>query len=381
MSGPPPPPRGKAPATKFAPLVQGPAIGQVTLKPTQRVEKPTALSLAEGLAAEKAGQEAADIINSKVRGADIEQWYDALKDVTYETVFLPITIEEGKAMVEIYDSKDTGASVSPQLNETIRAMTSKLQTVMNKYESGCFIKLSSRSAKDSSISSDRTKNIFRKLINEVPNPTLNDKLIAINRAHILALQLTDAKEVVDMFLGSERINSDLKLALDYSHNWTQDFVIREFVPVPIEFEFRAFVVNNQLRGMCQYYHYMYFPRLVDNKVLIDQLVHKKFEEIKDLVPIPDKTYVIDWAVDLDRQKVYIIELNPFGDYEGMGTSPSMFKLHEHQMDRAGPDRNIFFGDGEYEFRIETEASDVEAMTKLLCPEWKQLFAETFGSTF
>jgi hypothetical protein len=32
------------------------------------------------------------------------------------------------------------------------------------------------------------------------NPTLNDKLIAINRAHILGLQLTDAKEVCFSFL-------------------------------------------------------------------------------------------------------------------------------------------------------------------------------------
>lgn len=169
--GPPPPPKGKAPVTKFVPLAQGPAIGQVTLKPTQQTEKPKSLSLAEGLAAEKAGQEAADIINAKVRGADIEQWYEALKAVTYETVFLPITLEEGKAMVwflhfqaskkvqvEIYDAKDTGHV--PQQTQIIQEMTAKLQAVMNKYPLGCFIKLSSRSAKDSSVSSDRTKNVI-----------------------------------------------------------------------------------------------------------------------------------------------------------------------------------------------------------------------------
>lgn len=174
---------------------------------------------------------------------------------------------------------------------------------------------------------------------------------------------------------------------------------RKFVPVPIEYEFRAFVVNNKLRAMCQYYHYLFFPKLVQNKDKIDQLVHEKFEELKDVVPIPDKTYVrptqhhsscsarlfislhkvIDWAVDLDNGKTYIIELNPFGDYEGMGTSPSMFKLHISNMDRRGPERDLFFGDGKYEFRIETEEGDPAQMNHLLCDDWKHLFAECFGS--
>lgn len=57
--------------------------------------------------------------------------------------------------------------------------------------------------------------------------------------------------------------------------------------------------------------------------------------MKDRVPINDKTYVVDWAVDLNSDKVYIIEINPFGDYEGMGTSPAMFNLHinDGKMDR------------------------------------------------
>lgn len=68
--------------------------------------------------------------------------------------------------------------------------------------------------------------IFAELLSKIEKPTLNDKLVAINRAHILALRLTDAKEVLNMFLSSERINSDLELALEYPDNWTQDFVVR-----------------------------------------------------------------------------------------------------------------------------------------------------------
>lgn len=105
-----------------------------------------------------------------------------------------------------------------------------------------------------------------------------------------------------MFLTSERINSDLKLAMDYVENWSQHFIVRfpsflyllficfyfflffgrfvletilfsfkgffsidfdrEFIAIPIEYEFRAFIVDNKFKAMCQYYHYIFFPTLV-----------------------------------------------------------------------------------------------------------------------
>jgi len=149
------------------------------------------------------------------------------------------------------------------------------------------------------------------------------------------------------------------------------------IEIPIEFEFRAFIVDNKFRAMCQYYHYIFFPSLVENKDKINELVLQKWNEIKDLVPMNPKTYVADFAVDLDNKKVYIIELNPFGDYEGMGTSPSMFALHSHLMDRQGPDRDLFFGNKDYEFRIETQMHPDEELNSLTCAAWKKLFKETF----
>jgi len=196
---------------------------------------------------------------------------------------------------------------------------------------------------------------------------MNDKLVAINRAHILALCLTSAKSVLEMFLESERINSDLDLALSFKHQWSQHFIVRKFVKIPIEYEFRAFIVDNELKAMCQYYHYIFFPTLVQNKDRIEKLILTKFDEIKSKVPFIEKTYVVDWAVDLDNNRVYTIELNPFGDYEGMGTSPCMFKLHKDivTMDRLGPDRQLFFGPTNFEFRIEEKERSTEELVTLL----------------
>jgi hypothetical protein len=352
-------------------------FSKVKLKQTKVVEKKVDYAdMAKQLEIQK---QQLNYLSEKVREADLEQWYDALKNFTYETQFVEITLEEGKAMHDLYEARMTGKNLEKE-ELIIEKVIQKLQATMDKFPDGSFVKLSSRSAKDASVASKRTIAIFKELLEKIENPTMNQKLIAINRAHILALQLTSAKEVMDMFLGSERINSDLDLALQFSSTWSQHFIVRKFVPIPIEFEFRAFVVNNQLRGMCQYYHYIYFPTLVENKEKISNLILQKFEEMKETVPIRDKTYVVDWAVDFANEKVYVIELNPFGDYENMGTSSAMFKLHDNivAMDRKGPDREIFFGDKPFEFRIETAEKDDVNLWNLMFGPWKSLFYEMFG---
>jgi len=318
-------------------------FSKVKLKPTKPREekKIDYVQMAKDLEVQKQQLEK---VNEKVRESDIENWYDELKEFTYETYFVDITMEEGKAMHRLYDARMKGET-NHEDETLLKKITVNLQSTIDKFSGvGAFVKLSSRSAKDASVTSNNTIKIFKDILSKIENPTDNDKLISINRAHILALQLTDANEVLNMFLSSERINSDLELALQFPDHWSQHFIVRKFVPVPIEYEFRAFVVDNKFRAMCQYYHYIYFPILVKNKDRVLKLVLDKFEQLKNLVPFKEKTYVIDWAVDLENEKVYVIELNPFGDYENMGTSPAMFHLHENQvtMDRKGPDRHLFF---------------------------------------
>eukprot|EP01126_Amoeba_proteus_P000652 TRINITY_DN10181_c0_g2_i1.p1 TRINITY_DN10181_c0_g2~~TRINITY_DN10181_c0_g2_i1.p1 ORF type:complete len:339 (-),score=65.66 TRINITY_DN10181_c0_g2_i1:105-1121(-) len=318
-----------------------------------------------------------NLINERVRECDLDRWYTALEDLTYPSIFHPITIPEAQAMREVYRLKELGSPIPPSIQITIDTIEKGLQSAMDQFPDGSFVKLSSRSAKDSSISGEHTKQIYRDLISKYEQPSMNDKLVSIYRAHILALRLHHAREVLNMFLSSERIDSDLDLALEFKDQWSQHFVVRKFVDIPIEYEFRAFVVNDELRAMCQYYHWMFFPTLLENKEKLNSLILHKFHEIKHRIPILSKTYVVDWAVDLGNSKVYIIELNPFGDYEGMGTSPAMFALNQSDglMDRQGADRNIFFGDGTYEFRLEEKPVDEKEVWGLLCTEWKRLFNE------
>jgi len=189
-------------------------------------------------------------------------------------------MEEAKVMMNQYKLGIEQNFKLPNVEEhgiVMDLLKSKLQSYIDSsgFKDGSFVKLSSRSAKDATVGSEKTFNIYRELISKVSNPTDNDRLIAINRAHILALRMTSANEIIQIFTSSERIYDDLSLAFEEPDRWNQHFIFREFVEIPIEFEFRAFIVENQLKCMCQYYHIIFFPILVEKKRRIGKINHRK----------------------------------------------------------------------------------------------------------
>ncbi|KAH3743923.1 cell division cycle protein 123-like [Pelomyxa schiedti] len=286
-----------------------------------------------------------ETIRAKVTECDIENWYEPLREWTYPTVFDPISIEEGKAMVRHFEHKPV-----PTDSALIAQMTSRLQGVINSLPArSAFIKLSSRCAKDAATASSRTEELLREFL--APHRTsssisMNTILQGLMTAHIEALKVSDASVCVRMMLESERIYNDLVTALEHPEKWKQNFVLRDWVPIPIGLEIRGFVMNNSLTALSQYYHYCYWPILAENKLRVLNMVRNFFETVKNVVPVADKCYVIDFAVDLEHDKVMIVELNPFGEFIGMGTSTALFNIKEEH------DREILFGRAPFEYRIE-----------------------------
>lgn len=70
--------------------------------------------------------------------------------------------------------------------------------------------------------------------------------------------------------------------------WKEHLVIRKWNPIPIEYELRAFIFDNKMAALCQYYDEVLYPGLLENTDLISKLVREFFEKIKDLVPIHPK---------------------------------------------------------------------------------------------
>jgi len=243
-------------------------------------------------------------------------------------------------------------------------LASKIDAEIKKFQSGeAFVKLSSRSPKDATVKGDRTAIIIRDLKKQWKEKHQNesfsdqDKLEILNQAHINALRVTTGKETVALFCESDRIWEDLDLGLE-SGNFAQQVIIREWNPIPLKFEFRGFVCNRKLTALSQYYFILFFKDIKNNKEEIQNIVFQTFEKIKDILPID--SVVVDFAVDLKNKRAIVIEINPFDNYIGCGTSPALF---DWKKDRKTLD------EGPFEFRI--EETQRPEFRKLLGNEWKE----------
>jgi len=121
-----------------------------------------------------------------------------------------------------------------------------------------------------------------------------------------------------------------------------------------------------MTALCQYYDEVMYDDLVQHKSEILSLVQELFEKVKSRVPITPKEYVIDFLVDFERKVVRIVEINPFGSPDGMGTGTVMFDL------KKAHDIDVLFGKAPFEFRVETSPLSNAAYQKMLSPEYRQI---------
>ena len=187
------------------------------------------------------------------------------------------------------------------------------------------------------------------------------------------MKCENGEQVIEFFSKSERIKSDLELALENEKEWSQNVILREWVPLHIKNEFRGFVYKNNLTALCQYYHHVFFQDLSDKKQQYLNTIQKFFEQVKELFPkvLSSKfgntncSAVIDFVVDLEKDKCYIIELNPFRDYEGNGTSSCMYDWEK--------DRALLFGESPFEFKIEEKKIENLIQNVVKSVIWRELF--------
>lgn len=291
--------------------------------------------------------------NARLRACDLEAWYEVLKPYTFKTVFVPLEVEEARAMMKYYMEKPTERHSG---EEVLRDLENKIGDYMKKEFHGesVFAKLSSRSPKDSQMCQDRAlESVKQKLLAKGRKVDGNDVMIAIMGSSIEGLRLDSAAEVMQCFLSSDRVCADdIPLALSFAEKlWTQHICLREFVSIPTSHEFRCFVYDRKLTALSQYYVPAYFPEIEKDRVL--DLVQKMFDEIKDICPLDPPEYSIDLAVDVQRGRCYVIELNPFGKPDGMGTGTVLFSNKDPN------DLDILFGKSPFEFRTVTSNPNLD----------------------
>jgi len=186
--------------------------------------------------------------------------------------------------------------------------------------------------------------------------TDNEKIVALHRAFSQVLRVESAEEVFKLMAYSERTVSDLIRAVDYSSNlpWNLKFIIREFVEIPIEGEFRGFVSGGRLTALSQYFQDCFFPSLPPLKTIIAESIQHYFQQkVKDAIPYD--SYVVDFAFFPESREVMIIEMNPFSPATGGG----LFDWNQ--------DKDVL-ENGPFELRI----LERENPNRRISPEWNAL---------
>jgi hypothetical protein len=170
----------------------------------------------------------------------------------------------------------------------------KIAQVLN--ENKYFFRVSQRSPKDA----------YAEEYKANPADSYKQKLLLeIKRKEKLLVGST--QEVLDLIFRSKRVMEDLELFVEKSNQTVKElhFVFQPWRP-STGVEFRLFVYNSKLVGICVYKPEFYTSKLV---VPVGLLTHwfEQFEKIYSQT----QTYTVDVYVNNLDSRVYFIEINPF----------------------------------------------------------------------
>eukprot|EP00475_Leptophrys_vorax_P023699 TRINITY_DN32513_c0_g1_i1.p1 TRINITY_DN32513_c0_g1~~TRINITY_DN32513_c0_g1_i1.p1 ORF type:complete len:375 (+),score=101.55 TRINITY_DN32513_c0_g1_i1:25-1149(+) len=263
---------------------------------------------------------------------EIDQYFKYIEKHTFKTQFVELTLEEGRALRTRDDSEGHLTNVKRKLDEAIA------QFLPN----GAFVRLSTRSPKDAvdkcepeklveQIAKFIKREMTKKNIQDPEELDINSKLICVRRAFFERMRVFSSEDVFKLLAVSYRTTGDLIRAVENVDvsPWNMKFVVREFVEMPIETEFRGFVYNGNLNALSQYYDDTYFNS-IDPVEMPKQIQNFFLKEVREagmfsggggaavddeLKESPLQNYIMDFVIMPDNE-VKIVELNPFSVQTG-----------------------------------------------------------------
>lgn len=202
------------------------------------------------------------------------------------TVMFQLSSEELKTMLDVFNSIMNGETPSGDTEEKVNELRVKIDNLIKtNFPDGCFIKLGSRSPKDS-------------------------WLIRKN-----GMCCKDGQYAMSLLFDSERIMDDLYIAS--ANNYLPHVVLRKWVNIDPWREFRCFIRNKELVGISQYFYKTYYPQIIKNKDNIEKVIKDKVQAIRNLLPVD--TVIVDFIYNDDKTAT-IIEFNPYDIF----TDPCLF---------------------------------------------------------
>lgn len=301
----------------------------------------------------------------------VDRWYAALADVTFRTEFLSLTPDEARAIVSCWEKgfkNRTSSDPDPDLEDvevpaSLTALGERIDAVLSSLGPGrgAFVKLSTRSPKDSPIALATARQAYsKKLATLGSGLSLNDKLILLAEEVILSLKVISGREALRLLVSSDRVGEDLEYALEPGDDGFSQRVcllVREWVDIPSWAEFRGFVWDGRLNAIGQYNHLVVFPNIKQHLAAIKSDIETFNKSISDRIPL--KNYIIDFAWTEDR--VYLVEVNPF---DGKHVFPASTGLWSWEGDREQMMR------GPLELRVREVEENPAVLKNAIDPKWR-----------
>jgi hypothetical protein len=226
----------------------------------------------------------------------LESWPEALAGLSFEQQGLRLSWEEVHALGRLNGIH--GHCFQRSSPGTLEGLTARLDDALRRFPQGAFVRLGSRSPKDT-LASMQTGNR------------------AFNGAQAVRL-LTG---------GSERISFDLRRCLRAAY--TPWIFLRRWCEIPPESEFRCFMREGRRVGVSQYHHGSHFEGL-DAKQTLECLRERILAYFPLLAAHSHMTTaVFDLIITPGSDRpVTLIELNPYG----MSTDPCLFSWSAQDLD-------------------------------------------------
>lgn len=274
--------------------------------------------------------------------ASMDKWLESpeISSRTFASACIPIERAEADAIMGVWRSVTSKAdALGPGYAVETPAALSRLQArvdalLAERFPHGAFVKLSTRSPKDSKTIFRRAEAAFRARVaaGEVPAApataaapsggaggaaaaadaadaiasaaeaaaaaALNARLVAFSEEMVNAAVARSGADAVAFLLDSQRVAEDLAYAFaEGPAALPISLVVRGFdARMRPQCEFRAFVWGGRLTALGQYWHSLYFPELQDAAVQkrIAADVAALFEEIKGGLPVPNAMLDVAW---------------------------------------------------------------------------------------
>ena len=228
----------------------------------------------------------------------IENWSPGLSKLSYPHIGIQLDECEAHSLGRLNGVHSH--CFNPSLETHLESLEEKLNKAIAHFPKGAFIRLGSRSPKDT------------------------------HKGIITRCKAMDGKQAIQLLTsGSARVSYDLRVAI--KANYPPWVFIRQWQEISPDREFRCFMQHHQLIGVSQYFHKTCFPRLSLElrREALSHTLWEFFPLFSKYCHLADVVFDVEISVDYNP-KVTLIEINPFNEL----TDPCLYSWKAFDFDKG-----------------------------------------------